>query len=156
MRYPPYWDEWPESARGIFEAMRLEAGKELVLESNVFVECILPSNVIRDPTEEEMEVYRRPYREPGESHRPRSRRFAEGDRGGRRRLYLPNRRLTSPTQSRVDLPVPGVGHLVGRSVFTGLDSPLGLRRQGEGFVHRVVYAGSNASQQGGATGRSVG
>lgn len=27
--------------------MRLEAGEELVLESNVFVECILPSNVIR-------------------------------------------------------------------------------------------------------------
>ncbi len=66
--------------------MRLEAGEELVLESNVFVERILPSNVIRDLTEEEMEVYRRPYREPGESHRPRSRRFAEGDRGGRCRL----------------------------------------------------------------------
>lgn len=37
-----------------------------MLESNVFVERILPSNVIRDLTEEEMEVYRRPYREPGD------------------------------------------------------------------------------------------
>lgn len=67
---PMSWDEWPESARGIFEAMRSEAGEELVLEKNVFVERILPSSVIRDLTEEEMEVYRRPYRKPGESRRP--------------------------------------------------------------------------------------
>ncbi len=67
---PMSWDEWPDSARDIFEAMRSEAGEELVLESNVFVERILPSSVIRDLTEEEMEVYRRPYREPGESRRP--------------------------------------------------------------------------------------
>lgn len=64
------WDEWPESARGIFEAMRSEAGEELVLEKNVFVERILPSSVIRDLTEEEMEVYRHPFREPGETRRP--------------------------------------------------------------------------------------
>ncbi len=64
------WDEWPESARGIFEAMRSEAGEELVLEKNVFVERILPSSVIRDLSEEEMEVYRHPFREPGESRRP--------------------------------------------------------------------------------------
>lgn len=67
---PMSWDEWPESARGIFEAMRSEAGEELVLEKNVFVERVLPSSVIRDPTEEEMGVYRRPFREPGESRRP--------------------------------------------------------------------------------------
>ena len=67
---PMTWDEWPESARGIFEAMRSEAGEELVLEENVFVERILPSSVVRDLTEEEMETYRRPFREPGESRRP--------------------------------------------------------------------------------------
>ncbi len=67
---PMTWDEWPESARGIFQAMRSEAGEELVLENNVFVERILPSSVIRDLTEEEMDAYRRPYREPGESRRP--------------------------------------------------------------------------------------
>ncbi|MGB3681289.1 MAG: haloalkane dehalogenase [Rubrobacteraceae bacterium] len=67
---PMTWDEWPESARGIFEAMRSEAGEELVLDENVFVERILPSSVIRDLTEEEMEVYRGRYREPGESRRP--------------------------------------------------------------------------------------
>lgn len=38
--------------RGIFEAMRSEAGEEPVLESNVFVERVLPSNVIRDLTED--------------------------------------------------------------------------------------------------------
>lgn len=67
---PMTWDEWPESARDIFEAMRSEAGEELVLEENVFVERILPSSIIRDLTDEEMEVYRQPYREPGESRRP--------------------------------------------------------------------------------------
>lgn len=67
---PMTWDEWPESARGIFEAMRSEAGEELVLEKNIFVERILPSSVIRDLAEEEMEVYRRPFHQPGEPRRP--------------------------------------------------------------------------------------
>lgn len=67
---PLAWDEWPEAARSIFQAMRTEAGEEIILEKNVFVERILPSSVLRDLTEEEMEVYRRPYRTEGESRRP--------------------------------------------------------------------------------------
>jgi len=67
---PVTWDEWPEAARRIFQAMRSEAGEEIVLGKNVFVERILPSSVIRDLTEEEMSEYRRPYLEPGESRRP--------------------------------------------------------------------------------------
>ena len=42
----------------------------MVLEKNVFVERILPGSVLRGLTEEEMEVYRLPYREEGESRRP--------------------------------------------------------------------------------------
>jgi haloalkane dehalogenase len=67
---PVSWDEWPENARKIFQAMRSPAGDDLVLQKNVFVERILPASVIRPMTEPEMEVYRAPYREPGESRRP--------------------------------------------------------------------------------------
>jgi haloalkane dehalogenase len=67
---PVTWEEWPDDARDIFQAMRSEAGEDLVLEKNVFVERILPSSVLRGLTEEEMNVYRRPYLEPGEPRRP--------------------------------------------------------------------------------------
>ena len=67
---PVTWDDWPDAARGIFQAMRSPAGEEMVLEKNVFVERILPSSVLRGLGEEEMAVYRRPYLEPGESRRP--------------------------------------------------------------------------------------
>jgi haloalkane dehalogenase len=42
----------------------------MVLEKNFLVERILPASVMRDLTEEEMETYRGPYSEPGESRRP--------------------------------------------------------------------------------------
>ena len=67
---PLKWDEWPEAARGIFQAMRSGAGEEIVLQKNVFVERILPSAVLRKLTEEEMAEYRRRYVEPGETRRP--------------------------------------------------------------------------------------
>ena len=66
---PVTWDEWPEAARAIFQAMRSPAGEEIVLGKNVFVERILPASVIR-PLGDEMAVYRRPFAEPGESRRP--------------------------------------------------------------------------------------
>ncbi len=67
---PVTWDEWPESARSIFEAMRSPAGEEMVLQKNIFVERILPSSVLRGLSDEEMAVYRKPYLEAGESRRP--------------------------------------------------------------------------------------
>ncbi len=67
---PVTWEEWPDAARKIFQAMRSPAGEEMVLVKNVFVERILPRSVLRGLTDEEMAVYRRPYREPGESRRP--------------------------------------------------------------------------------------
>lgn len=67
---PVSWDDWPEAARGIFQAMRSPAGEEIVLEKNVFVERILPASVMRGLEPEEMEVYRRPFAEPGEQRRP--------------------------------------------------------------------------------------
>jgi haloalkane dehalogenase len=67
---PLNWSEWPKSARPVFEGFRSEAGEEMVLEKNLFVEKVLPSSVIRDLTDEEMAVYRRPYLNPGEDRRP--------------------------------------------------------------------------------------
>lgn len=67
---PLTWDDWPEAARRIFQGMRSEAGEEMVLEKNVFVERILPASVLRGLTEAEMSVYRAPFVNPGESRRP--------------------------------------------------------------------------------------
>jgi len=67
---PLTWEDWREESRQIFQNLRSEAGEEMVLEKNLFIEGILPSAVLRDLTEEEMNVYRRPYLEPGESRRP--------------------------------------------------------------------------------------
>lgn len=64
------WEEWPEAARKIFQAMRSPAGEEMVLQKNVFVERILPASVLRGLGEAEMAVYRRPFLAPGESRRP--------------------------------------------------------------------------------------
>lgn len=67
---PLTWEEWRDESRQIFQDLRSEAGEEMVLEKNLFIEGILPSAVLRDLTEEEMNVYRRPYLEPGESRLP--------------------------------------------------------------------------------------
>ena len=64
------WDDWPENARGIFQGFRSESGDEMVLEKNLFVEGVLPAAILRDLEEEEMNEYRRPFSEPGESRRP--------------------------------------------------------------------------------------
>jgi haloalkane dehalogenase len=67
---PVTWAEWPENARKIFQGMRSPAGEDLVLQKNVFVERILPASVLRPMRDDEMDVYRAPYREPGESRWP--------------------------------------------------------------------------------------
>lgn len=67
---PLTWDNWPDDATRIFQGMRSDAGEDMVLEKNMFVERVLPASVIRELTGEEMEVYRKPYLEPGESRRP--------------------------------------------------------------------------------------
>jgi haloalkane dehalogenase len=67
---PVNWDDWPEAARGVFQGFRSEAGEEMILEKNVFIEKVLPGSVIRKMSDEEMTVYRRPFLEPGEDRRP--------------------------------------------------------------------------------------
>jgi len=58
---PVTWDDWPESARGIFKGFRSDKGEDLVLKRNMFVEAVLPSSVIRQMGEEEMNQYRKAF-----------------------------------------------------------------------------------------------
>jgi haloalkane dehalogenase len=67
---PVEWDDWPEAARDIFAALRSDAGEQMILEKNLFVEAVLPASVMRDLSDEELAEYRRPYVEAGESRRP--------------------------------------------------------------------------------------
>lgn len=67
---PVTWDDWPESARRVFQGMRSDAGEGMVLEKNVFVERILPASVLEPLSDDVMDVYRKPYLHPGESRRP--------------------------------------------------------------------------------------
>jgi len=67
---PVSWAEWPDAARAVFQGFRSDAGESMVLEKNIFVEKVLPGSILRDLSDEEMEVYRRPFRNPGEDRRP--------------------------------------------------------------------------------------
>lgn len=67
---PISWAEFPTDATGVFQGFRSPAGEAMALENNIFVERVLPGSVLRQLTDEEMAVYRRPYLEPGESRRP--------------------------------------------------------------------------------------
>ena len=63
-------DDYGEAGASIFRAMRSDAGEELVLKKNVFVEGILPAGIMRKLSDEEMGEYRRPFAAPGEDRRP--------------------------------------------------------------------------------------
>tara|TARA_B110000503_G_C7130793_1_gene406729 strand:+ start:320 stop:1198 length:879 start_codon:yes stop_codon:yes gene_type:complete len=63
---PVNWDDWPESARGIFKGFRSEKGEDLILNRNMFIEAVLPSSVIRQLTETEMATYRAPFASPAD------------------------------------------------------------------------------------------
>jgi haloalkane dehalogenase len=61
---PLSWQDWPESARGIFQGFRSEKGEDLVLTRNLFVEGVLPSSILRDLSANEMAQYRAPFDTP--------------------------------------------------------------------------------------------
>ena len=67
---PVTWDEWPENATKVFQGFRSEAGESMVLDKNIFVEKVLPSSIMRDLSNEEMNEYRRPFLNSGEDRRP--------------------------------------------------------------------------------------
>jgi haloalkane dehalogenase len=61
----PSWDAFPERRRDIFKSLRTPGvGEAMIIDNNMFVEQLLPGATLRDLTEEEMERYREPFREP--------------------------------------------------------------------------------------------
>ena len=64
------WDDWNDKSKGIFQGFRSDAGENLVLEKNYFIEKVLFGSIIRTLTDEEKQEYRRPFIEPGENRRP--------------------------------------------------------------------------------------
>ena len=59
------WEGFPEDARQMFQAFRTpEVGWDLIVKHNVFVEQVIPGSIVRPLTEEEMNRYREPFKEP--------------------------------------------------------------------------------------------
>jgi haloalkane dehalogenase len=68
---PQGWDHWDNAdMRPALKALRSEAGEEMVLRDNFFIEHILPKAILRTLSADEMADYRRPFAEPGEGRRP--------------------------------------------------------------------------------------
>lgn len=67
---PVSLEDWPEGSRDLFAAMRSDAGEEIVLTKNVFVDRILPSSLLGEIPADVMAAYRAPYLESGEARRP--------------------------------------------------------------------------------------
>jgi haloalkane dehalogenase len=66
----PSWDGFVPGAAEIFQKFRTPGlGEEIILQNNFFVEQVLPMNIVRKLTDEEMSVYRAPLPTP-ESRRP--------------------------------------------------------------------------------------
>ena len=67
---PLTWEQWPDAATKIFGLFRSEAGEELILEKNFFVERILLADSATGYTDEEKAEYIRPFINAGEDRRP--------------------------------------------------------------------------------------
>ena len=68
---PQRWDHWDKfGMRPALQGLRSEAGEEMVLKNNFFIEQILPKAILCTLSAEEMAAYRRPFAEPGEGRRP--------------------------------------------------------------------------------------
>ena len=67
---PMTWSEFPSDVREVFQGFRSPVGERMVLEQNIFVEGVLPAQIQRRLTDEEMGYYRRPFANPGEDRRP--------------------------------------------------------------------------------------
>ena len=67
---PLTWDQWPEAGTKIFKLFRSEAGEELILDKNFFVERLLLHDPINPMSEESKNEYLRPFVNSGEDRRP--------------------------------------------------------------------------------------
>ncbi len=60
---PRRWDDYTGGRDQRFRRLRSPEGEHLVLDENMFVEVALPSSILRELSDEEMEAYRAPYRD---------------------------------------------------------------------------------------------
>ena len=67
---PLTWEQWPDAATKIFQLFRSDAGEELILEKNFFVERILLADSATGYSDEEKAEYIRPFFNEGEDRRP--------------------------------------------------------------------------------------
>jgi haloalkane dehalogenase len=67
---PMTWSEFPNDVRELFAGFRSPQGERMVLEHNIFVEEVLPAQIQRTLSDEELDHYRAPFVNPGESRRP--------------------------------------------------------------------------------------
>ena len=67
---PISWSEFPPDLRSVFEGFRSPKGETMVLEQNRFIEQVLPAGMARQLSDEEMDHYRKPFVNAGESRRP--------------------------------------------------------------------------------------
>jgi haloalkane dehalogenase len=66
---PLTWDQWPEAGKKIFKLFRSDAGEELILDKNFFVERILLNDPIKPMSNETRNEYLRPFVNSGEDRR---------------------------------------------------------------------------------------
>jgi haloalkane dehalogenase len=63
----PGWDAFPPEMAELFKGFRSpETGWDMLVNQNVFVEQVLPGAIVRDLTEEELDVYRKPFLDPAD------------------------------------------------------------------------------------------
>lgn len=61
---PSTWADYPEGPRRVFQALRSEEGRRMVIEKNAFVEDILPRTVVHPLSPATMAGFRAPYLHP--------------------------------------------------------------------------------------------
>ncbi len=67
---PIDWSDFPDPVRAVFQGFRSPQGEAMVLDNNMFVEAVLPGAIQRKLSDDEMDHYREPFRNPGEDRRP--------------------------------------------------------------------------------------
>ena len=67
---PLTWSDFPEAARDGFKASRTEAGEDMVLRDNTFIEGFLIEAEKQNLSAADQAAYRRPFLNPGEDRRP--------------------------------------------------------------------------------------
>ncbi|GAA1709807.1 haloalkane dehalogenase [Kribbella yunnanensis] len=59
------WSDLDEGSRELFQRLRTPGvGEQLIIQENFFVEEVLPAGILRTLSQEELDAYRAPYRDP--------------------------------------------------------------------------------------------